>query len=78
MDNILHILDTPSIMIHCADFLDIGLSHPQVQKSEICKGSKTEILDLCQLPHPKYEIHEMIDLSASVKIFKNKLKKLRN
>ena len=51
MDNILHILDTPIIMIHCADFLDIGLSHPQVQKSE------------------------MINLSASVKIFKNKLKK---
>mgnify|MGYP001802993032 CR=1 FL=1 len=78
MDNILHILDTPIIMIHCADFFDIGLSHPQVQKFEICKASKTEILDLFQLPRPKYEIHKMINLPDSVKIFKNKLKKLRN
>ena len=38
------------------------------------KASKTETLDLCQLPHPPFEIHKMINLPASVKIFKNKLK----
>ena len=38
------------------------------------KASKTETLDLCQLPRPPFEIHKMINLPASVKIFKNKLK----
>ena len=38
------------------------------------KASKTETLDLCQLPRPLFEIHKMINLPASVKIFKNKLK----
>ena len=38
------------------------------------KASKTETLDLCQLPRPPNEIHKMINLPASVKIFKNKLK----
>ena len=36
--------------------------------------SKTETLDLCQLPRPPYEIHKTINLPASVTIFKNKLK----
>ena len=39
------------------------------------KASKTETLDLCQLPRPPFEIHKMINLPASVKIFKNKLNK---
>ena len=38
------------------------------------KASKTETLDLCQLPRPLFEIHKMINLPASVKIFKNELK----
>ena len=38
------------------------------------KVSKTETLDLCQLPRLLFEIHKMINLPASVKIFKNKLK----
>ena len=38
------------------------------------KASKTETLDLCQLPRPLFEIHKMINLTASVKIFKNKLR----
>ena len=38
------------------------------------KARKTETLDLCQLSCPLYEIHKMINLPASVKIFKNKLK----
>ena len=38
------------------------------------KTSKTETLDLCQLPRPPFEIRKMINLPASVKIFKNKLK----
>ena len=38
------------------------------------KASITETLDLCQLPRPPYEIHKMINLPASVKIFKNKLR----
>ena len=29
---------------------------------------------MCQLPRPLFEIHKMINLLASVKIFKNKLK----
>ena len=29
---------------------------------------------MCQLPRPPYEIHKMIYLRASVKIFKNKMK----
>ena len=32
------------------------------------KASKTETLDLCQLPRPPFEIHKMINLPASVKI----------
>ena len=36
----------------------------------IDKASKTETLDLCQLPLPICEIHKMINLPASVKIFK--------
>ena len=46
--------------------------------SKTAKASKTETLDLCQLTHPPDEIHKMINLPASVKIFKSKLKKLRN
>ena len=38
------------------------------------KASKTETLDLCQLPRPPFEIHKMINLPAPVKIFKYKLK----
>ena len=38
------------------------------------KARKTETLDLCQLPRPLFEIRKMINLPASVKIFKNKLK----
>ena len=38
------------------------------------KASKTETLGLCQLPRPPDEIHKVIYLPASVKIFKNKLK----
>ena len=37
-------------------------------------ASKTETLDLCQLPRPPDKIHNMIYLPASVKISKNKLK----
>ena len=33
---------------------------------------------MCQLPRPPYEIHKMINLPVSVKITKNKLKKLIN
>ena len=40
------------------------------------QASKTVTLDLCQLPRPPYEIHKMINLPASVTIFKNKLKNL--
>ena len=42
--------------------------------SDCDQASKTETLDLCQLPCPLFEIHKMINLPASVKIFKNKLK----
>ena len=40
------------------------------------KASKTVTLDMCQcqLPRPPYEIHKMMNLPASVTIFKNKLK----
>ena len=31
------------------------------------QASKTETLDLCQLPRPPFEIHKMINLPASVK-----------
>ena len=42
------------------------------------KASKTETLDMCQLPRSPFEIHKMINLPASVKIFKNKLKTRAN
>ena len=45
-----------------------------VQSTGTSKASKTEALDLCQLPCPPYEIHKMIYLPASVKDFKSKLK----
>ena len=45
-----------------------------LKKKHDDKASKTEILDLCQLPRPLCEIHKMINLPASVKIFKNKLR----
>ena len=38
------------------------------------KASKTKTVDLCQLPRPLFEINKMINLPASVKIFKNKVK----
>ena len=58
----------------------------QIQKMEtqkhkttydiVSSGEQTDTFDLCQLPRPPYEIHKMIYLPASVKIFKNKLKNL--
>ena len=52
-----------TILFHCTLFGSVGI-----------KARKTETLDLCQLPCPLYEIQKMINLPASVKIFKNKLK----
>ena len=49
-------------------------THNDVSKITIHKATKTETLDLCQLPRPPFEIHKMINLLASIKIFKNKLK----
>ena len=43
-------------------------------KLDLHKASKIETLDLCQLTRSPNEIHKMINLPASVKIFKNKLK----
>ena len=43
----------------------------KINKQHSSEASKTEALDLCQLPRPPYEIHEMINLPASVKVFKN-------
>ena len=37
------------------------------------KASKTERLDQCQLPRTSYEIHKIIYLPASMKLFKNKM-----
>ena len=47
-----------------------------VHSTGTSKASKSEALDLCQLPCPPYEIHKMIYmyLPVSVKVFKNKLK----
>ena len=50
---------------HKTQAFQIGLNY---------KASKTETLDLCQLPRPLVEIQKMINLPASVKIFKNKLR----
>ena len=49
-------------LFHCTFFGSIGI-----------KARKTETLDLCQLSCSLYEIHKMINLPASVTIFKNKL-----